>query len=216
MTWIQTRKYFGEPSNIYESLSPFYYTLKFFGLASYNLNFKNGKMKTSWIHYIMMFGFIPLYLCFYYNFLNIDDSTYSPGEKSILIYGFFFFYHFQYITIVLIMIFNFLKRGNVEKFLKYLKTFDDHSEKMEWKFKVNHEQNYWRFIFWIVISLIILIVVYVMQIFWVPSVPPEFSEYIDNIFYCIVTNAFVLISLQFIFGVQSVASRFEILNQNTR
>ena len=159
---------------------------------------------------------IALCSYFYYDHLESDDSSYSPEGKSVLIYGLICFYHFQYVTIFLIMIYNFLKRKNIEKFLKLLEKFDDHSEIMGWKYKINHERNYWSSIFWIFISLISLVVVYALQMYWITPVEHRFSEFIGMIFYCSMTNTFVLSSLQFVFGVQSVASRFEILNQNTR
>ena len=210
------RKYFAEPTNIYESLSPFYYTLKLFGLASYNLNFKNGKMKTSIIHYIMMMCFIALYLSFIVNFLQVDVKSYSPEGKSILMYGLAFVYNFQYITILLFIIYNFLKRRNVEKFLKYLETFDDHCEKMGWKFKINHEKNYWSQIFWIVLSIILLIVVAMTQIYWVSIFGHDLIDFIFMFIYCFSSKALVLTTLQFVFGVHCVASRFEILNESTK
>ena len=210
------RKYFAEPSNIYESLSPFYYTLKLFGLASYNLNFKNGKMKTSIIHYIMMMCFIALYLSFIVNFLQVDVKSYSPEGKSILMYGLAFVYNFQYITILLFIIYNFLKRRNVEKFLKLLETFDDHCEKMGWKFKINHEKNYWSQIFWIVLSIILLIVVAMTQIYWVSIFGHDLIDFIFMFIYCFSSKALVLTTLQFVFGVHCVASRFEILNESTK
>ena len=213
---IQIRKKFGEPINVYESISPFYYTLKFFGLASYDLNFKNGKITTSFINYIIMLCHIALCLYFYYEFLQDDVATYSPEGKSVLIYGFLFFYHFQYYTIVLIFIFNFLKRKNIEKLLKLLETFDDHCEKMRWKFKIDHKRNYWSLIFWICLHIILLMVVYPLQMSWVPPDSPDLMDHINMIFYCSMTKAFVLSTLQFIFSVASVASRFEILNQITK
>ena len=210
------RKYYGEPLNIYESLSPLYYILKLFGLASYNLNFKNGKMKTSPVHYIMTLGFIALYILLIWNFFQVDASTYSPEGKLLLIYGLVFVYSFQYMTNLLILIHNFLKRRNVEKLLKLLETFDDHIEKLRWKFKINHEQNYWSSIFWIVLSFILLTGVATIQVLWVANFDHNFKDYLDMFIYSMITEALVLSSFQFIFGVHSVSSRFEILNKNTK
>ena len=209
-------KYFGETTNIYESISPFYYYLKFFGLASYSLNFKNGQIMTSFISYIMNFSFVVLYLLFFGNFLLVDESTYLPEGKPILIYGFMFAYSFQYIIISFILIYNFLKRKNVEKFLKLLKTFDDHTDKMGWKFKVNHERVYWTSIFWFFLQFILLSVAYVLQMAWVAAVEHVLKDFIEMFCYCIITNTFILCSLQFIFGVHCVESRFKILNKNAR
>ena len=210
------RKYFAASTNIYESLSPFYYTLKFFGLASYSLNFKNGKMKTSIIHYIIILCFFALYLIFVVNFLQVDVKSYSPEGKSVLMYGLAFVYFFQYMTTLLILIYNFLKRGNVERFLKLLETFDDQSEKMEWKFKINHEQNYWSLIFWIVLSTILLSTVATIQLLWVPTPEHNLRDYIGIFFYCIISKALVMTTLQFVFGVHCVQTRFDILNDNTK
>ena len=149
-------------------------------------------------------------------YLNLDSSKFTPGGKSIFVYGLVFFYQFQNITTLLIIIFNFLKRRNIEKFLKLLETFDDHSEKMGWKFKVNHENNYWSSIFWIGISLILFICVTTYHNIWVPPVPPNLMDYINMICYGFLANALILSSLQFIFSVHSVASRFEVLDQNTK
>ena len=209
------RKIFGEPSNIYESVSPFYYTLKFFGLASYDLNFYNGQMKTSWIHYIMMLWFCLVYSALIVNFLNTDAESYSPEGKSVLIYGLEFVYDFQYIVILLLLILNFIKRGNVGKLLKLLEKFDNHCEKMRWKYKVNHERNYWSSIFWIIFSIFSLSGVATIQMLWVGT-NHVLTEYLDTFYYCIITSAFILSTFQFIFGVHSVASRFEILNKITK
>ena len=210
------RKYFGEPTNIFESLSPFYYFLKLFGLASYSLNFKNGKMKTSFNSYIIFLSSIVIFIMLNLNFLNIDKDQYSTVGRLIVVYGYIFIYNFQYFTILLIVIYNFLKRRNVEKFLKLLKTFDDHTDKMGWKFKINHERNYWTLIFWIVLHIILFSIVYILRMFWVQDSEPILEEIINMFCYCIITNAFMLCSLQFIFGAQCVESRFEILNKNAR
>ena len=202
--------------NIYESLSPFYNILKLFGLASYSLNFKNGKMKTSFNSYIMNFCFIALYLLFFANFMLVDENRYSPDGKTVLTYGFMFVYNFQHITILIIVIFNFLKRKNVEKFLQLLKTFDDHTDKMGWKFRVNHERNYWTSITWFFLQFILLSVAYALQLALVSAVEHVLKDYIDVFIYCVISNAFMLCSLQFIFGVHCVESRFEILNRIAR
>ena len=213
---INIRKYFGEPMNIYESLSPFYYFLKLFGLASYSLNFKNGRMKTSFTSYIMFLIYIILYIILNVNFLNIDIDQYSPVGRSIVIYGYRFIYIFQYLAILLVIIYNFLKRRNIEKFLKLMETFDDHTDKMGWKFKINHERNYWTSIFWIFLHFILLCTVYFLRMYWVQDSEPILEEFINMFCYCIITNTYIWCSLQFIFGAQCVESRFEILNKNAR
>lgn len=210
-------KNFAEPSNIYESLSPFYYTAKCFGLASYSLNFQNGKMKTSLIHYVMMLCFITLFVFFLVNIFLTDHSSYSPHTKNVLIYGYKFVYLFQYSNIILIITFNFLKRGNTERFLKLLEIFDDHSEKMAWKFKIKHRRNYWCIIFCMIFNTILLISAGTLEMLWVPTVEEhDLRGYIGEVFYCIIVKGLILSKLQFIFGVQCVSSRFEILNQNTK
>ncbi|CAO1441501.1 unnamed protein product [Diamesa tonsa] len=164
----------------------------------------------------MMMGFFSVHLFFYIRLFKEDPGSNTPEGKTIIVYGYLFFYHFQYISIALILIYNFLKRRNIEKLLKLLETFDDHCEKMRWKYRVNHKKNYWRLIFWVVFSLISLITVLTMELLWMPPDRNDYLEYISNVFYCFVIEGFVLSSLQFIFGCYGVASRFEILNQNTR
>ena len=164
----------------------------------------------------MLFGCIVITIILYVNFLLVDANAYLPEGKTVLIYGLIFVYNFQYLTIPLIVIYNFLKRKNVEKFLKLLETFDDHTDKMGWKFKINHERNYWTLIFWIVLQIVLLIVVFLLQFFWVPTVEHVLKDYINSLYYCIITNTFILCSLQLIYGAQCVESRFEILNKNAR
>ena len=163
-----------------------------------------------------MFSYIALYLYFYHDLLQSDESTYAPEGKSLLINGLYLLYNFQFITILLVIIYNFLRRRNVEKLLKLLEAFDDHSEKMGWKYEINHERNYWRSIFWIILHIILLGGVSTLEMYWVLTVTPDLFDYVHLFLYCVVQNAFVMSSFQFIFGVHSVASRFEILNQNTR
>ena len=146
----------------------------------------------------------------------IDESTYLPEGKPLLIYGFMFVYYFQFITILIIVIYNFLKRKNVEKFLKLLETFDDLTDKMGWKFRINHKRVYWTSIFWYFLQLILLSVVYVLKMTWVPTAEHVLKDFIEMFFYCIIINTFVLCSLQFIVGVNCVGSRFKILNKNAR
>ena len=212
------RKYLcNKPTNIYESISPIYYTLKLFGLASYSLNFKNGKIKTSFSSYIMFLCFFAFYCICFVDLIQIDTKTYSPEGKPILIYGFIFLYHFQYFTILFIVIYNFVMLKNVIKLLKHLETFDEHTDQIGWKFKVNHERNYWISIFWIVLNLILLCCAYYFQMLTMP-IPDQIvlSDHINLLIYCIVTNVFSLCLLQFIIGVHWVESRFEILNKNAR
>ena len=148
--------------------------------------------------------------------LQSDASTYLPAGRSILMYGLVFYNNFQCFTVTLIVIFNFLKRKNVEMFFKLLRTFDDHTDKMGWKFKVNHERNYWISIFWTVLQMLSLSIGYSLQLLYVPIDEPDLLEFISMIFYCILSNTLMLTSLQFIFSVQCVESRLDILNKNTR
>lgn len=204
-----------EPTNIYESLKPFYYTLKLFGLAPFHINFINGQLKTTFIDYLTFIVFNCFYLFMVYSIYSVATDTYSPEGRSILIVGYEFVYAYQFLLTFGTFIYNFYTRQKVGTFLRMIAKFDETIEIMNWNFKINHLKNYWNLFFWIGISTSSILFIYVLQVFYVtPS--SEVSDFIYMLCFTFITKANTLIIFQFIFSSYCVQSRFDILNQNAK
>lgn len=96
-------------TNIYDTITPFYYFLKVFGLASFQLNCEDGKIRMKWKDYVLLFSSI---------FLGIFASlktllairSYLKDGTTLIEHSWKFQYLYQVIITVPIMIFGYIKR----------------------------------------------------------------------------------------------------------
>lgn len=101
-------------TNIYETVVPFYYSLKIFGLASFQLNVEDGKIRMRWKDFFLMFGSILLFVWIVY--LTFDDmNQYFVMGSSIIRKSWKYQYLFQMLTIIPIITFGCLKRKHIDR-----------------------------------------------------------------------------------------------------
>ena len=204
-----------DPKNIYESIKPFYYTLKFFGLAPFHINFKNGYMKTTFIDYLTFIVFSCFYSFILYTIFSVASESYSPEGRSILIVGYEAVYNFQFITTFGTFIFNFYMRQKIDGFLKIIAKFDETIELMNWNYKINHVKNYRNLCFWIGINLVTITSIYVMQVLFVTA-PQDAMDLFNMFIFTYVAQANLLTVFEFVFSTYCVQSRLDVLSQNAK
>lgn len=204
-----------DPKNIYESLRPLYYILKIFGLAPFHINFKNEKMKTTFIDYLSFIAFICFYIFIIFSIYSVATGTYSPEGRSILIVGYEFVYAYQFVLSFGIFMFNFFTRHKIDAFLKLIAKFDETIEKMNWNFKINHLKNYRCLFIWFGFNLITITSLYVLQVCFVTPYD-DALDFIYMFIFTYVSQTNLLTIFEFVFSTYCVQSRFDILNKNAK
>lgn len=195
--------------NIYKSISPFQNLIKLFGLASYDLNLKTGKITLRWMHFLMLlltsiWGQIMIYLSFTEIEYDLSSSIINRGWKL--------HWELEVVLTVPIIFFNMLKRKHLEKFLSLLHEFDELVKKLNWKYQINHAKG--RNILMLTIFLRFCFMIYLILHFF--SMEMGYIEIIRFITFLYINETYVLISSQFIFSAYCVVSRFKVLNKNIR
>lgn len=195
--------------NIYKSISPFHNLIKFFGLASYDLNLKTGKITLRWIHYIILlwsfiWGQFMIYLSFTEVEYDISTSIMNRGWKA--------HWELEVILTVPIIFFNMFKRKRLEKFLSLLHEFDELIKKFNWKYQMNHAKG--RNILMLTIFLRFCFMIFL--VLHIISNTMSYAEIIRFFIFLYINETYVLISSQFIFSAYSIVSRFKLLNKNIR
>lgn len=118
-------KVWKSPSNIHETIYPFYWILKIFGLVTFSFKSadENEKVSTTTfdiIYFIAIFlGHLTmLSLLIFRSFILATDSImYQHGARFAL------FIHVLFM--IILILFQLLKRKNVKKFLEILHDFDE-------------------------------------------------------------------------------------------
>lgn len=124
--------------NIYKSISPFQNLIILFGLASFDLNLKTGKITLRWMHYLMLLlTFICGQLMIYLSFTEVEYDL----STSIINRGWKLHWELEVVLTVPIIFFNMLKRKHLEKFLSLLHEFDELVKKFNWKYQMNHAKG---------------------------------------------------------------------------
>lgn len=122
-------------ASVYKSAAYFYYVQKILGIAPYTFSGRSQSFRTTFWDYLRLFGTLIFWI--YINVIHMktyDQSRYKAGIKFKIVERLWIStYAFQNLTIIIIIIFNFLKRKNVEKFLKFIHNFDARIEKLGWK-----------------------------------------------------------------------------------
>lgn len=120
-----------------ESFSPLYKALKLFGILPFEINLKSGEVCVRWksIMWMIFWVFAVVYLVI----LNTSKGAREPGEKSeIILSGWHWLLIFQLNASILIHLWSFLNRKNIEMFFVLLNEFD---EFVSGKYKSTDDQN---------------------------------------------------------------------------
>jgi 7tm Chemosensory receptor len=192
--------------NIFHSIRPFYYLLKVFGLASFELDIDNGRIKHTssnkisfflvfsfWLFMaLFMIGAVLMGIRYYENtynsdFLNKIPTIFPLIELSITAY-FLFTQHTHQVHII--------------KFLQYLNNFDKTVKELQSGFEVINSSLYSVFVFSVIFFVIGSISFFQYAI----------GDTLFTIFFFIfVTLMHLILASQYILAVQSALIRMKIL-----
>ena len=208
--WI--RSFVGNSNNIYSASAPFYYSLKLFGLAPYNLNVKTKKLQTSCCGYL----YIICFLCFYvavaiYSLFRLENQT----SYALIHSGIYYQFIYQFFMMCLVVFWNFLKCNHISNFLEKLAEFDKVVAELKWKFKISLSQSKLGIISLITASTAILLIIFYLATFVVFQ-NPSIMDFIRFAVAFFVAKACTMSILQFTFSAYCIQARFDILNKNAR
>lgn len=209
MFWL--RNCFAKAANIYDSLSPFYYTMKLFGLASFSLDFKSGQITVKIYEYLVFLCFTSLYILMIWTSFQTNEKWNHPGSM-IVTRGWEYQYQLQTASTIVVVIFSFFKRKHFERFLKIISNFDKAIVSMQLKHNIKHTQFKFKLMFWLSISAITLIIISYSNAY--TNLIMDFFNLYRMLAYVYMTGSYVVIVMQFICTCYCVAQRFEILNKN--
>lgn len=198
-------------SNIYETVKPFYYSLKLFGLASFQLNCKEKKLTMTFKDYLFLFcsiifGMVAIYSTFF------EIRSYLTEGTSLIENGWKYQYLYQIVITVPIMVFGYIKKKHVERFLRIVNSFDEHIEHSNWEHKVNHSQEKSKLLIWLATSAFIIIMIYCFSLF----IGSYTVTYINILLNTFVVKLHEFVMYQFLFSVLCIKDRYKILNKNMR
>lgn len=201
----------GNSTNIYSVWTPFYYTLKIFGLAPYKLNPKAKKLQTSCCEYF----YIICFLCFYLSVVLYSLNRIQFLESYALIEaGIFYQFIYQFFMICVIVFWNFLKRNHILNFLQKIAEFDKIATELKWKFKFSQSQCKLILVCLITASTAILLFIFYLAFINVGN--RTFQDCLSFGIALFMSKAVTLTIFQFTFCAYCIQARFEILNKNAR
>ena len=207
------KQIFSGSTNIYETVAPLYYLLKFFGLAPIYLDLKHEKCGMRLRDYVVTLLSIVVYLMIFISAV-IDKNNTAYTSYSLLESGWIYQYLSILLTSLLMVFCGFLKRKNMRKYLDLIYYFDETVDNLNWSFKVNHSKDRMKIVVWIVISLLTSVSVCILLIFSFNTSTPEILREICYISYVVLAQ--ILVLLQFIFSSCAVKMRYELLTKNMR
>lgn len=114
----------GESINVYETFQPFYWTLKFFGFVSFQLDHKTARSNVRFVDVFWTF----LWFCWsvFLLLINIIMGDEDIGDRSVVVRkGLLYLLCFELLACCLIIIFHFIKRDTIATYLKLLHEFDE-------------------------------------------------------------------------------------------
>lgn len=200
-------------TNIYETVVPFYYLLKFFGLAPIHLDLKKEKCGMRLQDYFVFFVSFVIYCTIFITAL-IDTITDPDTTNSVLESG----WNFQYISMIfqtiLMVCYGFWKRKNIGKFLDLIYYFDESIDILNWRFKVSHSKDRMMLIIWIAIILLSSGTIFTLILYSNDNF--RASIYRNIIYSCFIAFTHILVLAKFTFSSCAVKIRYAILNKNMR
>lgn len=200
-------------TNIYETAVPFYYLLKFFGLASFHFDLAKEKCGMRLQDYFVFLVSIVIYIIIFIT-ASIDTLNDMKNVKTILDNGFVYQYISMIVYTILMVCYGFLKRNHVIKFLDLLYYFDESVDILNWRIKVNHTKD--RTI--LIVSIVILLLPSgIMSCLWILLYADSSALDFRNVIFSVyIALTHIVVLFQFILSSCAVRTRYEILNQNMR
>lgn len=210
------------PQDVYFSAQFFYYILKSMGLASYQFDAKTQTLKVSCKNYweLIFSIFVWIFLS-WITWRNFEVNNMDTGVQSKFLDGLWKDqYKLQHILPIFTILFNFLKRKNIENFLKLIFNFDQTMQRVSNNFNVRHSRClilglYLTSAFGIMIQQIIM--VYYRNIYGVyGSFDVEVTKILRIFTYFAISEFYFMISMQFIMSVWYINVRLTTLTKHIR
>ena len=111
--------------NLFDSFSPLNKTLKLFGILSFQMNSKGGRVEVvvSWKNILWTIGWL-LILVVLLKF-NLINGAHEPGEKSeVILHGWHWLLTFKLLSTFFIIFWNYYKREDIGEFFQLINEFD--------------------------------------------------------------------------------------------
>lgn len=206
--------------NIYQSVKYFFYVLKSLGLASYQFDKRSKSFEMSLSNYFQLVAAILIWtFLFGLQVENFDEASYETGSQSwILELIWKYQYSIQYLFSIFVTIFSFMRRKNVENFLKLIDEFDQTMEKSNWKFKMTQ----FKFlpvatctIAAITVSVNMMVAVYRTEFYGNVEISNTYII-LRTLSYVAVTEFYLMLSLQFILSSYCIQERLTAMIINVR
>lgn len=215
--------------NLFDSFSPLNKTLKLFGILSFQMNAKCGRVEAvvSWRNILWTIGWLLiLVVLLKYNLIN---GAHEPGEKSeVILLGWHWLLTFQLFSTFFIIFWNYYKRKDIGEFFQIINEFDENvsvenfNEKSCIQFLFiqaaalsifinftavkNHMRNL------IIGAVSILLTIIIFAFYLMRFYHDETYDIVLNIIFFYSTMVYVLVNYQFFFATFNIKLRFELLN----
>lgn len=205
-------------NNIYRSASYFYYVMKILGMAPYTFDRKFLKFHTTTSDYLRLIVIILAWI--YINFIHIqtyDNRRYKLGIKFKIVDGLWMnCYFFQNFIVLVILIFNFVKRKSVENFLKSIHDFDVRVNNLGWKFKRNYCKILQHTLPLGLLTLTLILMWHVIRTWNGIDSYDRFVFYLKYLGFVEVVGIFFIINMTFIGSCYCVSYRLDVMKDNLR
>lgn len=205
------KKHFCESNNFFDSLKPFYWTLKLYGLTPFHLNFHNGIINTS------IWDFLTFCCISSFQFsiivIFIREISLESFKISILDAGWTYQSLYQAIITFGIVLYNFCKRKSIEKYLRVIHKYDVFLTKVNWKYSINHTNNRFKLCCCLILSFLTYIANYILTVLFLKKNKDTFEHYRTFcILYILHVNMMTIFT--FILSIHSVDTRMNCLIKN--
>lgn len=204
--------------NIFNSVKSIYWISKILNLAPYHFDSKSLNLSTKlWNYFEFLFSVFIWIVLTFYQWKNFHEYTIRSGVQSTLLDQLWQYqYLLQHVFAIFVIIYNFIKRHHVQRFLMILFNYDQRIQRLDWRLKISHSSN---LITYFLSATLGSIVMY--QIFsylsgnYVKFSVDKFTllRVIDYVF---VTGLFLMISMQFILSTFCIFIRLFALRRNIR
>lgn len=202
--------------DIYHSAKYLYIVLKFLGLAPYRFDKKSLSFKMGFSNYLVFFLSITIYLSLNVSeFQHFHEYNYDTGIQSHLLDQLWQYqYLLQHVLATSIVIFHFLKRKNVEKYLRLISKFDRMIQGMGWRFKVMTTPNC--YLMFIIVSVVMLWTFQIIALSIDIYGEINFIVIVKILSFTTINEFFFMIVLQFVLSTYCVYARLICLMKNIR
>jgi hypothetical protein len=206
-------------ANIYQSTKLFFYTLRAFGLAPYDFDTKTSKIQMKTKNYLILVTSIVIaVLCSWASLHNFIGAAYITGLQSVLLDRIWqTTFLLQNLFAIFVIVFNFLKRQNIENFLIHVEKFDKSLTSLKWEGKSANLKRLKSLMLMFNTSVAVLLIFYTISAFFVfeNRLSPWMSCFKLDVFQ--LTNSFhLLVAIQFVLSVYCIQTRLEVLMENMR